>query len=222
MATTTKYRIAEQIQRKLEGGNAAAASKFHIEEIKIAVEQCLNRILKMEYLNINIPMGELIPNGASIATYENIPVVAYGDVSKSTLPAYPLKLPRGIGVYQIFDPANMDCPFIPLEMGQKGLLSTQPLINDLLNQVGYEWYGNDIIYTRDLTQPAPITVTIRLVVLDISQYDDWTILPVPSDMELQVIDEVFKLFINSPVADKTVDPGRNEQRNIPIHQQVQS
>lgn len=219
---TTKYKIAEQVVRILNGGEIASASKVKINEAKIAVEQCINKMLKMEYLSTNVPLGEVIPNGASIATYEDIEVVQYGTRSKSTLPAMPIKLPRGLGVYQIFDPANMDCPFIPLEMGQKGLLSTQPLISGLLGQVGYEWYGNQIIYTSDLTQPTAIEVTVRLVVLDASQYSDWDVLPVPAEMEFEVVQEVVRMFAGEPVSDKLVDPGRNEQSNIPPKEQAQS
>lgn len=219
---TTKYRLAEQVVRLLNGGDIPVATKVEIPEVVIAIEQCLNKMLKMEYLNTNVPFGELIPNGASVATYEGIAVEQYGTRSKSTLPAMPLKLPRGIGVYEIFDPANMDCPFIPLEMGQKGLLSTQPMINDLLGQVGYEWYGMDIIYTRDLTQPDPIDVTMRLVVLDIGTYSDHDILPLPADMEWDCIQETYKLFSTEPIADKLVDSSENEERNVPIIQQRQS
>lgn len=218
---TTKYRLAEQVVRLLNGGNIPVATKVKIDEAKLAIEQCLNKMLKMEYLNTNVPFGELIPNGASVATYENIPVVQYGTRSKSKLPAMPLKLPRGIGVYEIFDPANMDCPFIPLEMGQKGLLSTQPMISGLLGQVGYEWYGMDIIYTTDLTQPDPIEVTMRLVVLDISQYTDHDILPIPADMEWDCIQEAYKLFSTEPISDKLVDSSENEQNNVPLIQQRQ-
>jgi hypothetical protein len=220
---TTKYKIAEQAVRILNGGEIPVASKVKINEAKLAVEQVLNKMLKMEYLNVNVPSGELIPNGASIATYEGITVEQYGTSrSKSVLPAMPLKLPRGIGVYQIFDPENMDCPFIPLEMGQFGLLKSQPLINNLLGQVGYEWYGTDIIYTSDLTQPDPITVTIRLVVLDMSQYSDYDILPLPADMEWDAVQEVVKLFAAEPIGDKLVDPNNNDQINVPVQQQTQA
>lgn len=219
---STKYAISEQVVRLLSGGDIPVATKVEIDEVKIAVAQVINKLLKMEYLQVNIPSAELIPNGASIATYTGITVTQDGTRSKSTLPAMPLKLPRGIGVYQIFDPANMDCPFIPLEMGHWGLLKSQPLINDLLGQTGYEWYGMDIIYTKDLTQPSPIEVTMRLVVLDINQYSDYDILPIPADMEWDVIQEVYKLFSTEPIADKLVDPGVNEQRNTPIPQQAQS
>lgn len=219
---TTKYKLAEQVVRLLNGGEIPVSTKVKINEAKLAVEQVLNKLLKMEYLNVNIPSYEMIPNGASVATYEGIEVIQYGTRSKSTLPAMPLKLPRGIGVYQIFDPANPDCPFIPLEMGQLGLLKSQPLINNLLGQVGYEWYGTDIIYTTDLTQPDPIEVTMRLVVLDISQYSDYDILPVPADMEWDIVQEVYKLFATEPVADKLVDSGVNEQKGVPVTQQMQS
>lgn len=219
---TTKYKIAEQAVRILNGGEIPVASKVKILEAKLAVEQVVNKLLKMEYLNINIPSMELIPNGASVATYTGITVEQYGTRSKSTLPAMPIKLPRGIGVYQIFDPANMECPFIPLEMGQFGLLQSQPLINNLLGQVGYEWYGMDIVYTTDLTQPSPIEVTMRLVVLDISQYSDYDILPLPPDMEMEAVQEVVKLFAGEPVADKLVDPNSNNQVNVPAQQQQQS
>jgi len=219
---TTKYKIAEQVVRLLNGGEIPVASKVKIREVMLAVAQVVNKMLKMEYLNVNIPSAELIPNGASIATYEGIEVEQYGTRSKSTIPAMPLKLPRGIGIYQIFDPANMDCPFIPLEMGQWGLLQSQPLINDLLGQVGYEWYGTDVVFTRDLTQPDPIELTFRLVVLDMSQYSDFDIIPVPADMEADVIQEVYKLFASEPVSDKLVDPGSNNQINVPAQQQVQS
>lgn len=219
---TTKYLLAEQIVRVFNGGEIPVATKLKINEAKLGVEQVLNKMLKLEYLNTNIPFGEMIPNGAAIATYEGIAVEQYGTRSKSTLPAMPLKLPRGIGVYQIFDPANMDCPFIPLEMGQYGLINTQPMINALLGQVGYEWYGMDIIYTTDLTQPDPIEVTMRLVVLDIAQYSDWDILPIPAEMEWDVINEVVKLYMAEPVADKLNDSKQSEQRNIPVNQQRQS
>lgn len=219
---TTKYRLSEQIVRLFNGGDIPVATKLSINEAKLGVEQVLNKMLKLEYLNNNIPLGELIPNGAAIATYEGITVTQFGTRSKSTLPAMPLKLPRGIGVYQIFDPANMDCPFIPLEMGQQCLLSTQPLINNLLGQVGYEWYGMDIIYTTDLTQPDSIEVTMRLVVMDISQYSDWDILPVPAEMEWDVINEVVKLYMAEPVADRINESKDSEQRNIPVNQQRQS
>lgn len=219
---TTKYKIAEQCVRILAGGDITVASKVHINEAKIAVEQALNGILKTEYLKINIPMGEMIPNGAAVATYDNIIVEPYQTTSSSILPAIPLKLPRDIGVFEIYNPLDPDCLFIPLEMGQHALIKGQPLISDLLGHVGYRRYGDRIVYTKDLTIPNEETrLSFRLVVLDISQYDDWDILPIPADMEQQVIQAVIGLFRIEPVKDKLVDSGNKEQTGTPIQQQSQ-
>src|SRR4051812_32258560 len=113
----TRYSGAEQVHRLLTGDDPSTNSKYHIKEISFALAQVANKYLKMEYLNVDTKMGQAIPNGASVATYENITVSAYKNVSKATLPAAPLRLPRDMGVFQIFDPANVNTLFIPVEMG---------------------------------------------------------------------------------------------------------
>lgn len=219
---TTKYRLAEQVVRLLNGGDISVASKVQINEAKIAVEQAVNSLLKMEYLRVNMKMGEMIPNAASVATYDNVLVTAYQQTSKATLPAIPLKLPRDMGVFEIYNPLNPDCLFIPLEMGMHALLKDQPLISDLLGHVGYRRYGNDIVFQQDITIPNEDTyVSMRLVVLDISQYSDWDILPVPADMESQVIGLCLEMFGREPVKDEITDSGHNEQSNVPVPQQAQ-
>lgn len=223
MASTTKYRIAEQCLRLLNGGDYTVASKFHINEVKLAVEQSANRALKMEYLNTDVPFGQMIPSGAAIASYENIPVVKYKNVSKSTLPAFPIKLPRNLGIHEVYDPRDVTALFIPMEPGQLSLLKSQPLINDLLGQNAYTPYGMDIVYNRDLTIPnTNVYVSMRLIVLDISQYGDWDILPIPSDMEMLIINDVCKLFAAEPIRDTLVDANTKEQRNVPVKEQSQA
>jgi hypothetical protein len=218
---TTRYKIAEQVMLLINGGRVGNASKVHINEIKIAVNQVANQALRMEYFQVNVPMQEMIPNGAAVATYENVLVEAYKNVSKSVLPCYPLKLPRGMGVFQIFQPADVNAQFIPLESSMAALISSQPVLNELLGYTGYEVYGTDVVYTRDLTTPpTPVYVTMRLVVLDIDQYSDYDILPVAPEQEWQIIAEVARMYGAEPPADKLVDPGVKEQRG-PIREQIQ-
>lgn len=219
---TTKYQIAEQVLLRLNGGQTANASKFHINEIKISVAQVANQLLKLEYLETNMRMREMIPNGAAIATYENILVTQYKNVSKSTLPCYPLKLPRGLGVYQIFSPDDVNNQFIPAEMGMIGLIQSQPVISTLSGCPIFEVYGMDVIYNTDLTLPPdPVYVTVRLVVLDFTQYTDYDILPLAPEQEWTIIQQVIQLYGGEPIADKLVDPGVKEERNIPTPQQSQ-
>lgn len=219
---TTKYQIAEQVLLRLNGGQTSNASKFHINEIKISVAQVANQLLKLEYLETNMRMREMIPNGAAIATYEDILVTQYKNVSKSILPCYPLKLPRGLGVFQIFSPSDVNNQFIPLEMGMTGLIQSQPVLNTLFGCPGFEVYGMDVVYTRDLTTPpTPAYVTVRLVVLDFTIYTDYDILPLAPEQEWTIINQVIQLYGGEPIADKLVDPGVKEERNVPTPQQSQ-
>jgi hypothetical protein len=219
---TTIYRLAEECLRIIAGGNPDVASKVHINELKISIAQVANSLLKTEYLQVNLPLQETIPNGAQLGLYEGQLVEKWLTKSRVKLPAKPLKLIRNLGVFSVFSPLDPDCEYIPLEMGQSTLLQSQPLINDLLGQIGYTVYGDYIVFTKDLTLPnTPVYVSMRLVILDFTLYDDWATLPLAADMEWTIKQEVVKMYIGEPVADKVVDPGRAEQKGIPLKQQEQ-
>ena len=218
---TTKYKITEQVILMLTGANPGVANNYSIGAIKTAIEQRVNTMLKMEYFPMVGAFNENIPNGASVATYENV-AVSSATINSATavLPAMPIKLPRSIGVFQIIDPQT-GIEYIPLEMGQRALLQSQPLINNVLGQVAYEVYGKNVVFSKNIANLGVPVVTIRLVVLDMSQYDDWDLLPVSADMEAQVIEQVYQLFMTQPPADYLVDSTSTEAKT-PLNQQKQS
>lgn len=222
MAVSTKQRIAEQCLLYLAGGRSPSGQKLHINEARIAIEQVLNKLLKTDYLSTNIGMGETIPNGAAVATYDDIVVSPYRKVSKCTLPAFPIKLPMGMGVWAIYDGKDLSAAFIPLQMGDIAMLVKEPVISSLLGQIGYEVNGMDVIFNKDITSGdgAINTVTIQLVVLDITQYSDTDILPIPSDMEWMCIQEVCRMYGVEPSPDKINDPTASTQQGVPINQQM--
>ncbi len=154
--------------------------------------------------------------------YENIPVVKSGDKSKATLPVKPMMLPRNMGVWSVYPSDDIENEFIPLQMGQSSLLRSQLLINDLLGQVGYEVRGLDVYFTKDITKPQGTTVDIEMAIMDISNYGDYDILPVPPEMEWTIVQEVFKLYMAQPLADKVVSSTAKEEKGTPIRQQNQS
>jgi hypothetical protein len=172
-------------------------------------------------------MGETIPNGTTLGLYEGIDVVSYNGKSKATLPIKPLKLPRNMGIWAIYpqydvnvDVYDLDKEFIPLQMGQGSLLKSQPLINDLMGQVGYENFGMDVIFTKDLKSLFPnIKLAMRLAIMDISMYGDYDPLPILPEQEWQVINEVYKLYATQVVPDKLVDPTVDESKGSPTIQQ---
>ena len=226
MAVVTIYRLAEQVLSLVEGGDPAAGSSITFNEIKIACGNVINQLLKTEYFTINAKMGETIPNGTCLGLYEDIDVVTYNGKSKAKLPIKPMKLPRNMGIYAIYpkyDPLGtyeLDKEFIPLQMGQGGLIKSQPLINDLMGQVGYENFGMDLIFTKDLKTLFPnIKLAMRLAIMDISLYGDYEPLPILPEQEWQVVNEVYKVYATQAIPDKLVDPTVDESKGIPVIQQ---
>jgi len=229
MAVTTIYRLAEQALSIIEGGDLKAASSISLPEIKIACGQIINQLLKTEYFTVNLKMGEVIPNGSVLGLYEGIEVISSNGKSQATLPIKPLKLPRNMGVWAVYPKYEnnqnyeYDKEFIPLQMGQGGLIKSQPLLNDLLGQVGYECFGDRLIFTKDIKSMFPdVVLAMRLAIMDISQYGDYDPLPILPEMEMQVITEVVKIYSMQPTADKVVDATSAELKGTPLNQQKQS
>ena len=228
MAVVTIYRLAEQCLNLIEGGNPAAADSIDLPELKIACGQVINSLLKTEYFSVNVGMRETIPNGSVLGLYEGIEVFTSNGKSQAILPIKPLKLPRNMGVWAIYPKYttssnyDYDKEFIPLQMGQGGLIKSQPLINDLLGQVGYECFGDRIIFTKDIKSLYPdVVVAMRLAIMDIDQYGDFDTLPLLPEQEWQVIQEVVKIYSSQPTAGKVVDATTKEESKVPIQNQKQ-
>jgi hypothetical protein len=221
MALITKGRLAEEILRLYYGGNIPVAGKVRKEEVFVSIGQVINTMLKTEYFNVSLPGGEVIPNGAMVGLYENIAVTKLDNRSYCTLPVKPLKLPRDLGIYQVWDMANPDCMFVPLQMGQWAQNKTHPMLSGLLGKIGYEPYGERIVFTSDITNNGvdDTTVGMRLVIADLDQYGEYDMLPVPPEYELAIKQQVLSIFSTEQVADKIVDPSVKEQKGVPIKQQ---
>lgn len=224
MAVVTIGRLSEEILKVLSGGDIPLATDVTLNEIKLAIGQVANKLLKIDFLQVNMKTGEMIPNGAVVGLYEGITFSAYGNgKSTATLPIKPLKLPRNMGVYSIFKTTDPDKEFIPLQMGQAGLIKSQKLVNGLLGQIGYEVFGDRIEFTQDLTAVMPgETLTMRLVIMDVSLYGDYDILPITPEMEWDIKNEIIGLYSKEPIADKVVDSTTKERKGIPLNQQSQS
>lgn len=231
MAIVTPLRLAQEIKKLLDGGDPPIASNISFGEIKISIGQVINQLLKIDYFQTNLAMGEKIPNGSVLALYEGIAVESWNGKSRATLPIKPLKLPRNMGVYAIYpnyhETVNsnyeLDKEFIPLQMGQGALIKSQPMINDILGQVGYETFGDTVIFTKDIKEQYPqVELAMRLAIMDISQYGDYDILPILPEMEWQIKQEVVKMYSSEPIPDKLVDSTNKENKQVPVIQQQQS
>jgi hypothetical protein len=199
---TTKQKIAEQVQRLLKG-NPIISARIHINDIKLLVEQVSNQLLKADHFSVNMPEGDTIPNNAMIFTYDNVPVTTYKTTkSKCTLPSIPISLPRNVGVLHVSKIDAIDEPCVPIPSSLYGIVKPQSLLGDLSGLIGYEVIGKDIIFTKNLPGISINSVFIRLVGVDLSQLTDYDMLPLSSDMEAQVVQNVYNILVQTPPADK--------------------
>jgi len=230
MAGTTKYKLAEQIQKLVVGGFVPVGIDLTDTEIYEGINQVVNSMLKAEHFTVNGQMGETIPNGSIITEYR-LQVENYGiNKSRVTLPAMPIKLPRNMGIFQVMGEDTDGYPdpnqvFIPCQMGEMNMLRSQrPIISDLGGQGAYEPKGMRLTFNKDLTASGsdPVYVYVNLVLMDISAYEEWDTLPLLPEMEDEVIRRLRERFGIPMIADKLVDDSDKEQANTPIRQQQQN
>lgn len=199
MANSTKYLMAEQVLMRLAGGYRDVAQSVQMEDVVKAIEQVINSMFQTQYYNATLPTGETVPDNLMIAFYENIVVESYGDKAKAQLPIVPISLPRNMGVYRVVNQNDID--FIPVPLGQGALLKADKLLNDLLGSVYYEVRKNEVIFSKDITLLDVTSVNMYLVVLDISLYSNTDPLPIPANMEEEIIEKAFAKF--APVIPET-------------------
>lgn len=204
---TTIGRLTEQIQRILTGGDATVDNQITFAEIKLLVGQVTNKLLKIERFNVLINEGDYGVPSCIIATYDNIPVATYKSKSRSILPVVPMSLPRNMGVWAITPTTDLDNLFIPIPSGTFGLLKKIDVEKDLLGQIGYEVDGLNVVYTSDIRNaPTSITsVCMKLLVTDPTALGDYDILPIPADMEQDVITQVIQILSTYQPKDDSVD-----------------
>jgi hypothetical protein len=155
-------------------------------EIKLLVVDAIHTILGSKLAAQSAKGFVDIPE-ALIATYENISVDNASSVYTCTLPAQPIAAAGDMGIYEVFsDELN---PFIPIpKQIMKVMQGTDLAV--LESKVGYFRSANNKI--RFTTDPTVSTITMRLIINDISKYSDTDILPLPADYNLGVIELVLK------------------------------
>jgi hypothetical protein len=205
----TLYSISEQVRSKLQGGDPPQAPKFEMEEVKRFAIQAMNSLLKSQHLTEEMAGGEQIPDGTILAEYDNVAVESYKNSARAVLPAMPIKLPRGMGIYHVSKTDDIFNGFIPFGAGELQMIGEEPLISDILGQIGYEQRGKYIYFNKDITdndaEYAINEVYMLLAVKDLSLYGDFDLLPISASMEVDVIEMTFQMLTAQLPANKKVD-----------------
>lgn len=211
----TLYSISEQVRSMLQGGDPPQAPKFEMEEVKRIVVQIINGLIKVQHLTDEMGGGETIPDGSVLAEYDNVAVESWKGVSRATLPAMPVKLPLNMGIFHVSKTDDIFNGFIPFEPGQIQMIGEEPLISEILGQIGYEPMGKYIIFNKDITTNDDINaiteVYMKLVVKDLSLYGDYEMLPIPASMEGEVIMQTFQILSGQFPSNKKVDVINKQQ-----------
>ena len=186
---TTISKLSEQISRiyaryiDKENPNTIVDKR----ELKLLIVDAIHTILGAKLAAQSAKGFVDIPE-ALIATYENISVANASSVYTCTLPAQPIAATGDMGIYEVFGTDELN-PYIPIpKQIMKVMQGTDLAV--LESKIGYFRSSNDKI--RFTADPTVTTVTMRLIINDISKYSDTDILPLPADYNLQVIELVLK------------------------------
>ena len=220
---TTLGKITEQIYRLYNGGNPSADQEITQKEIELLVLQTVNRVLKIESIQTNLPMGDYFPPHAALAQYDSVSTTAISDdYCKATLPAQPISMPRGMGVWNItkreaYDSLTLDDfenPFVPVQSGQMGLLAGvgHTGVKDVLlsNVIPYELRTNNEVIFYAPQGDVGSAVNMQLLVSDPAKVSSTDTLPVGGDQEVQIIQEVLTLLgVASTPSDEVSDANKS-------------
>jgi hypothetical protein len=207
--------LAEQVLYMLKGGDPSTGASVELADIKTYIAQLVNGKIKAAYYGEVMAAGDRTPHACVIATYEGLEVESYKEFSRVTLPVTPVALPKNMGLWAVRgtdDPLGI-AQFIPIPAGQFTMYKKEPLLSDILAQIGYEQKGRHLIFVKDIkaSSPAINAVDVEMVVYDTTAQDEYAPLPIPADMEPQLVQEAFQFFSNQRPPDKLVDTVADNQ-----------
>lgn len=187
----TKRYLADQILFKLDASSPEVSQPVQLEDVYAAIGQWVNSRFKLRHLSETLSSGESLPEGSALATYSDIAVVSDGDTASAILPVMPISLPRNLGVYNV---VGGNYTFLPIQRGQIQMLGAEFMLNVLFGQVAYEVIGKKIKFSKNIKLLGINTVDIDLMVFDVSGYSETDQLPIPSDMESDLVGDIYKMF----------------------------
>ena len=182
---TNRAKIREQVQLlygqflKKNGFNDNIDSRV----IDLHVEQFINKALKIQSLT-NLKNGSVEIPTCNIAEY----TIAASN-NTVTLPTFPINLPLDMGVWNVSLASSPGDYLIPIAKGYSSVFKGTNA-EYLEGQTGYIVKGNTISFTKAVSG----NVVVELLVSDFSELSDTDLLPIPPDMEVDVISNVLDLI----------------------------
>ena len=175
------------------------------------IDQYTDIVKKVQPTNIAIKKKDGITDNIEVINirkclFEVIPV--YSDKSKATLPTQPINLPRGMGVWKLFSESDPWTSFVPVSSGEMFLYNGR--LNGAIDDINvYEYHDNKTLILNKSIADIPTDMKIQLLVVDPEQLEEYDLLPIPADMEMEVIMSVLQMIQPQRVSDETNDNNQN-------------
>jgi len=203
--TSTKRMIAEQVLRRLSGGDISQDTDFDFREIILLIEQAVNLLVKANIFD-SLRYGATEIGAQYISSFRNVPVQFDESINLafSEVPCNYIDLPQQRGIYQVSPMQDQFQSFIPVGPGFLNLYSRNPA-GRLEGQVGYWPEQLRIYYTRNILKEGCKNILLKIVVPSPEMVGDDDPYPIGSDLELPVIQKVLELLGVRVQADDTND-----------------
>lgn len=201
----TKRSLTEQIFRQLKGGNVRNSSQLHEKDIEAAIIQAASTLFKAEVVAVNGQWSS-IPSHCFTATYTATVTDVGCGMSEATMPVQPIMLPMNVGIFAVTS-ENCDDPFIPLEAGMLPIVKrvNNSAFSAMLGKMtAYSPSGRKLRFNKTVAEIGE-TVNMQLIVNDMAGMGDNDPLPIPQDMELNIVTAVLKMLGQRVPHDTSVD-----------------
>jgi hypothetical protein len=199
----TKALLAEQIQRIVNGGFPSDRDRVLVPEIKLAIADVCNYLLKAEIYNVafNFDNGSVI-EGSAVATYENIPVVRgvpYGNIITATaaMPSTPMMMPDQMGVFGVYPTGRPHLAYRYIPSGLVNLWMDNRMVN-VFHRRFFTWDSNKITIFDDVRGLGFDEIDVKLIISPVDTAGDNDPLPVPPELRDRIVTAVVARFMQEP------------------------
>lgn len=199
---TTKAILAQQVIRRLSGGDQPTDSAIDRREVIQFIVELLNKKIKENYYE-NYKFGEPGVEGMYIARYGNLDVQKDSTTNEyyTTLPSSYVALPKGRGLHQVSSMLNQKEPFIIRNNGNKGIYAKLPAGN-LAGRIGVYPESNKIWYDSDMAKRNVTKVLVKLVIAGPDTIKENDPLPIDEAASADIVREAVMFFSQMVPQDK--------------------
>lgn len=202
---TTKAILAQQVIRKLSGGDQSKDSQVDRREVIKIITQIISYKAKIDFFE-NYKFGEQGIDGQYIATYKNLSPTLDTDRSEYyvTLPGNYVALPNGRGIRQVSPMKNPRKAYIIRTAGNQVIYNNIPAGN-LEKNIGVYPEGGKLYFTGDVIKEgfkSGAKVLVKMVSAGPDSIGESDPLPMDAAAEKSVVDEAFAWFTDKLPQDK--------------------